>query len=91
MPKAKSSNRSAPPSGEFLTLAQVACELHLSVKSIQRRIARGEFCPFVRVGRRMLWSKSQLLEWFKVRATPTGITMQRRTRRVASVSHAVVD
>ena len=35
---------------EFMTLAQVASEFHLSVKSIQRRIAKGQFAPFRRIG-----------------------------------------
>jgi hypothetical protein len=70
-------------SGEFLTLAQVAIEFHLSTKSVQRRISRGEFAPFLRVGRKMLWSRTQLMEWFNSRSSPTGMPMQRRTRRAA--------
>jgi len=81
----KRSSKLAPvASGEFLALAQVASELHLSVKSIQRRIARGEFAPFLRIGRKMLWSRAQLLEWFKGRTSPTGVPVQRRTRRRAA-------
>jgi excisionase family DNA binding protein len=83
MPKSKSSKRYAPPSGEFLTLAQVANLLHVSTKTIQRRIARGEFCPFVRVGRRMLWYRTDLIEWLRSRATPTGIAPQHGRRRAA--------
>ena len=84
----KSSKRSAPVApvipGEFLALAQVASEIHLSVKSIQRRIARGEFAPFLRIGRKMLWSRTQLNEWFNSRTSPTGVPVQRRTRRRAA-------
>jgi len=81
----KSSKRSAPViPGEFLTFAQVASEIHLSVKSIQRRIARGEFAPFLRIGRKMLWSRTQLNEWFNSRTSPTGVPVQRRTRRRAA-------
>jgi excisionase family DNA binding protein len=71
-------------SGEFLTVAQVASELHLSVKSIQRRISRGEFCPFLRIGRKMLWSRSRLDQWFAEHESPTGIPAQRRSRRRAA-------
>jgi predicted DNA-binding transcriptional regulator AlpA len=71
-------------SGEFLTVLQVANEFHLSVKSIQRRIRRGEFCPFLRIGRKMLWSRTQLIEWFKGRSSPTGVAMEKRTRRRAA-------
>jgi excisionase family DNA binding protein len=75
--------KSSKPSGEYLTIAEVAIELHLSTKSVRRRISRGEFCPFVRIGRRVLWSRSRLKEWFDSRESPTGIPAQRRTRRAA--------
>jgi excisionase family DNA binding protein len=80
MPK----NKSPKPSGEYLTIDQVAVELHLSTKSIRRRINHGEFCPFVRIGRRVLWVRSQLMEWMISRQSPTGIPVQHRTRRRAA-------
>jgi predicted DNA-binding transcriptional regulator AlpA len=66
-----------------MTLDEVAHFCRLSAKSIQRRIARGEFAPFLRIGRRMLWSRTQLNEWFNSRTSPTGVPVQRRTRRAA--------
>jgi excisionase family DNA binding protein len=79
MPK----NKSPKPSGEYLTIDQVAVELHLSTKSIRRRISKGEFCPFIRIGRRVLWVRSQLMEWMVSRQSPTGIAVQRGRRRAA--------
>jgi len=76
-------NKSPKPSGDYLTIEEVANELHLSTKSIRRRIRAGEFCPFVRIGQRVLWVRSQLMEWMVSRQSPTGVPVQRRTRRAA--------
>jgi len=75
--------KSPKPSGDYLTIDQVAVELHLSTKSIRRRISRGEFCPFVRIGRRVLWVRSQLMEWMVSRQSPTGLAVPRGRRRAA--------
>ena len=85
MPRNKSPKpaRKLKPSGDYLDIEEVAVELHLSTKSIRRRVRRSEFCPFVRIGRRVLWSRSRLKEWFDSRESPTGIPAQRRTRRAA--------
>ena len=84
----KSSKRSSKPApvipSELMTLDEVAHFCRLSAKSIQRRIAKGQFAPFRRIGRKMLWSRAQLLEWFTSGATPTGIAIEKRTRRRAA-------
>ena len=82
MPRQKSSKRSAPvASGEFLTCDEVARELHISTKTLQRRIDAGQFCPFLRVGRKMLWRRARLEQWFAEHESVTGVAIEKRTRR----------
>jgi len=67
--------------GDFLGIAEVAYEFRQSTKSIGRRIRAGQFCPYLKVGNRLLWRRARLIEWFASRESPTGIPVQPRTRR----------
>jgi len=84
----KSSKRSSKPApvipSELMTLDEVAHFCRICTKSVQRRVDKGQFAPFRRIGRKMLWSRTQLMEWFTSGASPTGIAVQRRTRRRAA-------
>lgn len=51
---------------KFYTLEDIAKQLHMSVGTARNRIARGEFMPpFIKVGRRLLFSEQEFYAWLK--------------------------
>lgn len=65
----------------YLTLDDVAVAFRTSRKSVLRRIARNEFPPFTRIGRRFIWRKTTIEAWLAARESLTGVAPRRRTRR----------
>jgi len=59
-----------------MTCDEVARELHRSKKTIQRLIKAGRFCPFLRVGRKMLWRRSRLDQWIAEHESPTALRLK---------------
>jgi predicted DNA-binding transcriptional regulator AlpA len=52
----------------FLNKKQLATELHLSTRSIERMMRSGEAPPFIRAGaRKALFERSAVAEWAKAR------------------------
>lgn len=55
---------------KFYTLEEVATQLHMSNGTARNRIARGDpMPPFVKVGRRLLFSEPEFLLWFELLST----------------------
>lgn len=51
---------------KFLKLDEIANQLHITPGTARNRIAKGErMPPFVKVGRRLLFSEAEFHEWVK--------------------------
>ena len=58
---------------KFYTLEDVAMQLHMSVGTARNRIARGDFMPpFVKVGRRLLFSEIEFHAWLNALSEAKG-------------------
>jgi predicted DNA-binding transcriptional regulator AlpA len=52
---------------ELLTINQVSAMLELPVQSIYKQRQLGKFCPAYRVGKRLLWRRSELMAWLETK------------------------
>ena len=55
---------------ELLTINQVSAMLELPVQSIYQQRQLGKFCPAYRVGKRLLWRRSELMAWLDTKKDP---------------------
>ena len=55
---------------ELLTINQVSAMLKLPVQSIYKQRQLGTFCPAYRVGKRLLWGRSELMAWLEAKNGP---------------------
>ena len=61
---------------EYLTKAELAAQLHRSIRSVDRWTLTGDGPPCVRIGRRSLYRRAAIVEWLRGLETIPG-----RTRR----------
>jgi hypothetical protein len=50
---------------EYLTKAELAAQLHRSIRSVDRWALTGDGPPCVRIGRRSLYRRAAIVEWLK--------------------------
>ena len=50
---------------EYLTKAELAAQLHRSIRSVDRWALTGDGPPCVRIGRRSLYRRASVVEWLK--------------------------
>src|SRR3954453_16179080 len=55
---------------ELLTINQVSELLHIPVQSIYKQRQLGMFCPAYRVGKRLIWRRSELMAWLETKKDP---------------------
>lgn len=51
----------------LLTVGEVAERLHVSVRSLWRMAATGQFPPGLKIGRSVRWSNERVLDWIQDR------------------------
>lgn len=51
--------------GEYLTKAELAAQLHRSIRSVDRWALNGDGPPCVRIGRRSLYRRAAVVEWLR--------------------------
>jgi hypothetical protein len=68
---------------EYLTKAELAAELHRSVRSVDRWALTGGGPPCIRIGRRSLYRRAAVVEWLRaLENTPgRGGRKQRRSSK----------
>ena len=52
---------------DYLSDEQLACEMHVSVRTLWRWAALGEIPPSVKIGRRRLFRRATVAEWLRTR------------------------
>jgi hypothetical protein len=50
---------------EYLTKAELAAQLHRSIRSVDRWALTGNGPPFVRLGRRSLYRRAAVIDWLR--------------------------
>jgi helix-turn-helix protein len=63
---------------EYLTKAELAAQLHRSVRSVDRWALTGGGPPCVRIGRRTLYRRAAVVEWLRGLESPPGRTGRKR-------------
>lgn len=48
---------------ELMTIDEVAAHLRVSVMTVRWLRQEGRFAPAVKIGRRLLWERSTVIEW----------------------------
>jgi predicted DNA-binding transcriptional regulator AlpA len=54
----------------LLTINQVSELLDLLVQSIHKQRQLDTFCPAYRVGKRLIWRRSELMAWLETKKDP---------------------
>ena len=66
---------------EYLTKAELAAQLHRSIRSVDRWALTGDGPPCVRIGRRTLYRRAAVVEWLRgLEVTPGRVGRKRRGR-----------
>lgn len=64
---------------EYLTKAELAAQLHRSVRSMDRWALTGDGPPYVRIGRKTLYRRAAVVEWLRgLETTPVGSRRKKR-------------
>jgi hypothetical protein len=64
---------------EYLTKAELATQLHRSIRSVDRWALNGGGPPYVRIGRRTLYRRAAVVEWLRgLETRPSRTCMKRR-------------
>jgi hypothetical protein len=50
---------------EYLTKAELAAQLHRSIRSVDRWALSGDGPPCIRIGRRSLYRRAAVVEWLR--------------------------
>jgi hypothetical protein len=66
---------------EYLTKAELATQLHRSIRSLDRWALTGEGPPCVRIGRRSLYRRAAVVEWLRGLEITPGRGGHNRRRR----------
>jgi len=70
---------------EYLTKAELAAQLHRSIRSVDRWTLTGDGPPCIRIGRRSLYRRAAVVEWLRgLEITPGRIGRKGKRRLVAS-------
>ena len=64
---------------EYLTKAELAAQLHRSIRSVDRWTLTGDGPPCIRIGRRSLYRRAAVVEWLRgLEITPGRIGQKQR-------------
>jgi len=63
---------------EYLTKAELASQLHRSVRSVDRWALTGDGPPYVRIGRRTLYRRAAVVEWLRALEMTPGPKRKKR-------------
>ena len=66
---------------EYLTKAELAAQLHRSIRSLDRWALTGDGPPCVRIGRRSLYRRAAVVEWLRGLEITPGHGGHNRRRR----------
>ena len=66
---------------EYLTKAELAAQLHRSIRSVDRWTLTGDGPPCIRIGRRSLYRRAAVVEWLRgLEITPGRVGRKQRGR-----------
>jgi Helix-turn-helix domain len=65
---------------EYLTKAELAAQLHRSIRSVDRWALSGDGPPYIRIGRRTLYRRAAVIEWLRGLEMAPGRVGQKRRR-----------
>jgi hypothetical protein len=64
---------------EYLTKAELAAQLHRSIRSLDRWALTGDGPPCIRIGRRSLYRRAAVVEWLRsLETTPRRVGRRQR-------------
>lgn len=64
---------------EYLTKAELAAQLHRSIRSVDRWALTGDGPPCIRIGRRSLYRRAAVVEWLRgLEITPGRVGRKQR-------------
>jgi hypothetical protein len=64
---------------EYLTKAELAAQLHRSIRSVDRWALSGDGPPCIRIGRRTLYRRAAVVEWLRgLEMTPGRVGQKQR-------------
>jgi hypothetical protein len=64
---------------EYLTKAELAAQLHRSIRSLDRWALTGDGPPCIRIGRRSLYRRAAVVEWLRsLEITPGRVRRRQR-------------
>jgi hypothetical protein len=64
---------------EYLTKAELATQLHRSIRSVDRWALTGDGPPCIRIGRRTLYRRAAVVEWLRgLESTPGRVGRKQR-------------
>jgi hypothetical protein len=66
---------------EYLTKAELAAQLHRSIRSLDRWALTGDGPPCIRIGRRSLYRRAAVVEWLRSLESQYGLVGSKQRGR----------